>query len=305
MTEPKTRAIIGCDTTWDYSQLMPIACLLWRDLVGYTPRVMLIGDEAAWAIDSCTRAALAALRHHAIEHVFVRPTAGYKTSAVAMTARTHAACDPTLPDEDWLLIADADLWPTHRDVYRQHEGRAERVVAYFYDANCFQNKEQVVRGWDDQVPFQPVSSNYFTMKVGAFRELYQYASPDVSEGVRATLDTYLRPRMERIPEKASDEQWHFDEYRMSELLCRQEWFERDVVLLPRRGEHRRGHLAPWDMGGDWEGGMRVGEWVDVHIRKGVYAHRRWEKLLPVIDHLLPMHTAWIREYFDHSTEDAP
>ena len=304
MNNHLTRAIIGCDTTWDYAQLMPIGCLLWRDLVGYTPRVMLVGNEAAWSVDSCTSAALAALRHHGIEHVFVRPAPSYKTSTVAMTARTHAACDPALPGEAWLLLADADLWPTSRSVYRRHEHRAERAVAYFHNANCFQNKEEVLSGWDAQVPFQPISSNYFTMRVGGFRELYRYASPDSGESVRATLDEHLRPRMERIPEKASDAQWHFDEYRMSERLCRQPWFDRDVVLVPRGGEHPRGHLAPWAEGGDWEGGMRVEEWVDVHIRKGVYAERRWEKLLPVLHRLLPMHAEWMRGYFEDSVKDA-
>ena len=58
----RTVVAVGSSTHWDYSLPLPLACLLWRDVIGHEPRALLVGGKKDWQRESLTRAALEALR---------------------------------------------------------------------------------------------------------------------------------------------------------------------------------------------------------------------------------------------------
>lgn len=295
---------LGCDPHWDYSVLLPITCLLWRDLVGHQPYVALIGDEAEWQADAAASVALRALRHHGFDLRFVAKFGDYKSANLAQSIRQHVPADHAIDGAAWVMMADADMWPIQRDFFHQHVGRSERLVSYFADGDCWLGKEFFLKCWAENVPSQSLPTPYFTMRASEWRTLYGYASSDIGAALRATFDAYQRPRVAAPGPgwSASTITWYFDQYYMTERACRQEWFPEEAFLIPGAG-YRRGHLLGWtDAPASWESpsGNVLPAWLDLHIRKGCYINRRWEALLPPIGVCLPQHAEWARTYFEEA-----
>ena len=314
--EHPTIVAIGCSTHWDYALLVPVACLLWKEVVGHSPVALLVGSEAEWKQTPLTSVALDAIRELGsigvgFEHI---PTSDrYDAGTLAQSVRQHYAAASHVRWDQWVTVSDADLFPLKRDFYHQHDGRDEPAVCYFANGDCFQGKEEALSGWAAQRPFQSIPTCHVVMRATTWRELYGYGvlprEPEyarlghVAAALYATLDRKLLPRLEgKDPRGRATEAWYFDQYYLTERLCRQEWFSDRALLVPRTSQTERGHLVLWELGGGWQEGIFDPSWVDVHVRHGVYDKRRWLPLLDAIRHALPSREAWARDYFERATQ---
>ena len=301
METERTIVAIGSSTHWDYSLPLPLACLLWRDVIGHEPRALLVGGKKDWQKESLTEIALETLRAWKISYAFVGRVPGFDDGTVAQSARQHAAADSAIPDDQWVMMSDADLLPLQRGHYQQHVGAPARAVCYHGNGDCFQGPAAALAGWDAGVPFQSIPTCHVAMRAADWRALYGLTG-DIRASLKRTLEEVLAPRIAgKTPGEASDACWHFDQYYLTERICRT-FSPAEAVLLRRdasvdRLDSQVGRAA------DWVAPFDAGRWVDAHVRKGIYAERRWEPLVRIAGALLPDRAAEVGDYFERAASE--
>ncbi len=301
----KTLVCFGSSTMTDYAFLAPLTALMWRDVIGHTPRVFLVGTKSEWVSLGRTRAAVEALEHHRIEHQFVdrfqalkdRPEV-YQDSTVAQNIRQHASSDPSIPDEQWVMMSDADLWPLRREFYHQHEGAAERAVLLYSNGDHFQGKDETLAKIDADagIDWQSIPTCHVTMRACEWRDLYHPVTGDILESTRNTLDKYLLPTMKKFPARAGWEMWMSDQRIVTERLCRQSWFPSEIRFVERRGHSPVDRLdrgCPHDWYSDH---FDKDRWTDAHMHKGSHSDEKWADIRPILSALLPQHLEWAEGY---------
>ena len=110
------RVILACTANPRYAFALPIACRLWQR-IGYEPIVMLVGNQIEWEGPGL---ALAWSKLAKSEY-WVLPIEGYNDSTVAQCARL-AGWMLAMPGE-YVLTADADMWPLGSAYFRKESGR--------------------------------------------------------------------------------------------------------------------------------------------------------------------------------------
>ena len=300
-----TVVAIGCSETSEYAFLIPFSAVLWRDVIGFTPRIFLIGDEAEW---SCGRlgATVAALKSQEIRYQFVPHIDGYIDSTLAQNVRHYAAASSDIDENQWVMVSDADIWPIHRDFYHQHVNSlislTMKAFSYYSNGDHFQGKEVTLAKWDsgDWSTLQTLPTCHIAMRAKEWRTLFDLIPDNVVGSMKAYLDRVLKPRFEgkdpATSGEASWECWMSDQRIVTERLCRQDWFDSQVRLVSRAGHPPvdrldRSHPDDWD-------GFDVDRWVDAHVLKAPEEEANWSRILPILDVLIPQHGAWARAYRD-------
>ena len=190
MMESTTVALASSQDA-DYEFLSVITALLWRDHIGFRPIVYLVGTFEEWSTGSHA-VVLQALRYHGIERRFVQRIDGYPYSTVAQNIRQHVAADPAIPADEWVMPADADLFPLRRTFYQAHVGSAVRACLYYANGDRFEGKAKTMRRAEGRIPYQSIPTCHVTMRAGTWRELYKYTTSDPATEMRATLDDWLK-----------------------------------------------------------------------------------------------------------------
>ena len=292
-----TVVAIGSSTARDYSFLLPFTCLFWREVAGHVPLALLIGDEEEW------RSGKARVPHQALVDLGVDfrvvPRVGdYHDSTLAQNVRQHAAALSWIPDDTWIMMSDADLWPLRRDYYHQHVDRSGiRAACYGANGDHFLGKQDVLRKVASGEDFQSIPTCHIAMRAREWRALYDPVPDDLGASIVKTLGAWLPPAISRDP-KPDREDWHAwmsDQRIVTHKLCQQDWFPGDAALFHRRGvppvdRLDRNHL------GDWVDTFDATRWVDAHLLRAPDEDGQWEYLLPIVDHLLPEYAGWAREY---------
>lgn len=305
----KTHVVMGCTIESDYSLPLPITCLLWRELVGFEPRVYIVGSLRSW----CERAPLVtlnALSRHRIEAFQLSPYIDYPDGTVAKHIRQHAAAERFFCDDDWVMPADADLWPLVRDFYHQHEGAAERAVLYYSNGDHFTRKDAALDGFDAGVRFFTIPMCHATMRARDWRAAWNLVPDDMSASLIATFKRYGVNDASRVPDGETPAAWKWwvnsDQRLLTERLCRQDWFPAHaaagggtvgaVRFIERRGGPPRDRLDR-AFPHVWHAPFEAGHYTDAHLPKEPERPERWARLLPIVDALLPQHSAWARSYY--------
>jgi len=307
----RTIVSIGCSSDADYNFPLPITCLLWSEVVGYRPLVMLVGSDEEWRQSRRLAVALEALLHLGFPPVFLGRIEGYPDGTLAQSCRQHAAALSWIGDNDWLMPADADLWPLRRQFYHQHEGTKHRAVLYYGNGDHFGGKAATLERAAAGLRSQTIPTCHATMRARDWRAIYRPIAGDIAASVKQSLDAWL-------PTKSNDPDpnmtlWMADQQLLTDALCQQPWFpdtrlddrnefgaikattlDQSVLFITRRGHPPVDRLCRSDR--NWPPFDVQHGWTDAHIFKAPDSEEPWSHEVQLIDALLPKHSEWARSY---------
>jgi hypothetical protein len=289
----RTRVVIGCSTTPDYAFLLPITCLLWREVVGYKLLVLLAGSRSKWI--NGVGDFVTSEMPFGTEVQWIGGAGDYSEATIAQNSRQHASVLSFIEDDEWLMPADADLWPLKRDFYHQHEGTVYKAVCYYSNGDHFSSKQDVLERADRGLGSQTIPTCHVAMRARDWRAIYGLTSGEsVAVAAKRTLDAWLPGRVEVPGRDMGMHVWMSDQQIMTEALCQQFWFPDKALMVERRGHPPldrldRSHRNDWNT-------FDASRWTDAHVHRTPWGDWEWSTLLPIVDALLPDHSKWVREY---------
>ena len=293
----KTWVAVSANTIRDYSFMLPLSSLFWRDVIGHTPLLLMVGD---WEGDARSRVSLAAIQELGFEVHPVKEIPGYLSANVAQNVREHAAVDLRIADEDWIIPSDADLWPFKPEFYRQHLSVPEstKAIVLYCNGDGFVSKEDFLSKADVLIRAQTIPTCHVIMRAATWRSLYQIKTGDDLQAVtKRTMDSWIPQRIVgKSPSDAAFVSWMSDQDIVTWQLCRQDWFPQDAIMVPRFGyppEDRlcRSNVPSWPV-------KDIGKYVDCHGWKAPDSPEHWNLLRPLIAHFLPKWVEWADAYRD-------
>ncbi|MES2179818.1 MAG: hypothetical protein V4550_18300 [Gemmatimonadota bacterium] len=334
----RTIVALGCSQTSDYSFLLPITALFWRR-VGFEPLAIIVGDHKdsgslAWSNDPKTKVTFDQLIAHRIPTYSVSAIDGYPIATMAQNVRQHAAglrivsdfgnkfdTELVIDENDWVMPADADLWPLRPEFYTQHENSPYRAVSYYWNGDHFVGKTAFLKAIAAGKRTQTIPTCHVAMRAKDWRETYGLnVGENLYDAVKRTLDIWFRT----YPADSFNT-WMSDQDIMTANLCRQPWFPTgtppddggthasgDVLFVGRRGHPPVDRLCrsvyeSWVAQTFAEGGARLrladpARWTDAHVFRAPFADDNWMRLLMLIDAYIPEHGTWARGYRNEYVE---
>lgn len=295
----KTYVAIGCSRDRDYSFLLPLTCLFWRDVIGYTPIAFLAGSSFDWQSTPPTNVVLNALVHDLVDGLairFIGAVEGYPEHTAAQNVRQHAAVVPVIADDAWIMPADADLWPLKKAFYHQHEGTPHRAVCYYGNGDHFQGKDVTMRRVAQGLRTQTIPTCHVAMRAKDWREIYSLDSAaNPAAHIKRTLDSYIAARAPGGD--AGMDLWMSDQQIMTEALCQQTWFPQMALMVERRGHPPVDRLCRSVLE-YWQEPFDPARWTDAHLHKSPESDEHWAYELQIIRALMPQHAEWAQQYRD-------
>lgn len=274
-----TRVIIGTSNWRDYAFCAPLAALLWREVVGHEPYLLLVGTEEDWQKPKRNLAVLEMVRRLKIDHRLIPAADGYETHVTAQNCRQHAAALP-FANDDWLMLSDADLFPMKRDFYHQHGGASHRFVLYYANGDHYQS----------------YPTCHMMARASEWRKLYGLKpSGDLTGQMERNLDNYLKPKVQGLaPSEVGWISWMNDQWMFTEWIKKQPWYPDGVLHIERKGHPPVDRL---DRGcpQDWND-LDVGRWTDCHTLRPADQEPYWGKVRKIFEALVPDHVQAIDEY---------
>lgn len=271
-----THVTIGANEISDYQFLAPLTAMIWREVIGFNPIVMVVGNWLDPKLGNISvnrgKAALKALKDHAINIQYVMPMPDLETGRTAQQCRELVGC-LHLPEQDWAMPADADLWPIRKEFYQQHQSKPGRVTSYYSNGDHYQT----------------LPTCHVTMELYNWRRLYNVNSgDDITAACYRNLHEWLPIR----------KYWHQD-MPFTLWMADQGIVAHKVLNLPEGFEkvERRGHppVDRIDRNGWPTEPYSLDQYVDAHMPRRP-DEMNWPKVLFLFEKLLPHHAQWVREY---------
>lgn len=259
-----TRVIISSNTIGDYQFPLALGALLWREVIGYEPLLLLVDD---WHRDKRSRIALSFIESIGFEHKLVGTMPPYETSTYSQGVRQHASVY-NIPEDTWLMSSDADMFPLRKEFYHQHEGTGKKYV--FYHANGH-----------DYLCF-PIC--HVTAQVSTWREVMgTKEGEDIAVATRRSTDSWLTAeRLAGLPARArSATIWMADQFQMSDRIRLMPWYPGKVLMIERGGHTPRLDRSAWPERYD------AGSYVDSHILRCAHQPANWPRVRPIFEQLVP------------------
>lgn len=278
MTDPRI-VTLGCSTVHDYSFLLPLSCLAWRERIGFEPLVFLVGDEREWSADERGKVVcLNALRHHKIRVEFVPHMEGVEDATISQSVRLHAAALSDLDSESILTPSDADLIPLRRGFYVE---RFQEPITSLY-ANGYLGEEKT------HLPTCHILARVKTWR--SFMGLNGY-------GIEAELKaSFLAAGLaEKMAQRAADPKknwgwvWFLDEHHLSNRILSSGLA---VHRVDRDGHPPKDRLDR----SCWPESYDPSQYTDCHSIRPGWTPANWPRLRPLLAWALPQHLAWMEEY---------
>lgn len=311
----KTTVVIGCTAGSDWALPLPFTCLFWREVVGYEPYVFLVGTDAEISSAPMVRT-MDALRQFEVRYAVVEPVAGHSLVASAKHVRQHAASLSMFTDGDWIMAADADLWPLKRDFYHQHDDDGEQLaVLYYYNGDGFKSAEATLPAFESDHRFPTIPMCHTTLRAREWRSAWQLEPDDLRGSMKRTFERRRVGDVSRRPEDETPENWAWwmdsDQRVSTATLCEQPWFSDRVKFIERppgkegppddrldRGNLKHGWGGPgsFALANALKKSASTLPWLDAHVPKNPHEPKEWGRLLPLIDSLLPAHSAFARTF---------
>ncbi len=267
-----THVTLGANSIRDYEFLAPLSALIWRDRIGFHPIVLktYVPGEAAQK-----RSVIAheALLHHKLDFVMVPAVEGgplWETGRTAQQSRELVGC-LDLPDTDWAMPSDADLWPIKSSYYQQHYGYPGRVVSYYSNGDHYQT----------------LPTCHVTMQLSKWRELYGVKAGDnMTAAIKRNCDAWMPVRRWKIWED-NFAMWMADQAIVSEKV---EALPEKYVRIERRGHPPVDRIDR----GNWQ--PLTEAIIDAHLLRPADQDSHWTKIRSLIGQIIPQHSAWADSY---------
>ena len=275
-----TTVVIGCSNWRDYSFPAPIAALLWREVVGYKPLILLVKkDGTDWTSPPRNQVVTDFLVEHGLEFRYVNQVDPYESHVTAQNCRQHVAALNCFADDDWIMLSDADLWPLKRDFYHLHEGRKERFVMYYANGDHYQS----------------YPTCHMTARARDWRSVMCLIRNDDLEGqLKKNLDAYLKPKMDgQAPSQASWKAWMNDQWMFTEWIRKMPWFPLDVFHIERVGHPPVDRLdrSAWP-----QSPVNLTSYTDSHILRPADQPENWPRMKEIVEQVLPKYADRIEKF---------
>ncbi len=287
------RAIIASTVDHDYSFLAVIAALLWRDRIGFTPSMFLVGTEAEWVTHKYGRVVMGAISQHSIHHVFVDHQEGVLDKTVAQCCRQYAACHPFAAD-DYLISTDADLLPIKKDFYHFHNPKAHAIGLWY--ANAYIGEEEF--HWPSCHYGMLVSTwrEVMGLEVGKMPEnmVLNFAEYGLPEKMAAWNAEIERAHAAGAPADAKHfwPVWFTDELVASAKIKTSQYYPDRVLKINRDGHPPKDRLDR----SAWPFYVDVNRYTDSHSLRPGWSSPNWPRLAPFLKKILPAHEKWLDQY---------
>lgn len=280
----------------DYSYLLPFACLLWREVIGFEPVVLLVGDEREWAAESGPKACLSALRRFGFVHRFVGRIEGHTDVAMSKHSRQHLAAWSSISDDTWIIPSDADLWPFQRSYYQRHEAPSAakyKAMLYYANGDAFESGADAIAKFEANRRFFTIPMCHVAMRAREWRSSYNLLADDLTGSMRQTFARYGIGDASNCPDGETEVGWTWwvnsDQRVLTYVLAKQPWFDSSTHYVVRVGRPPIDRLdrstKSWS-----KGPLDLDLYVDAHVHKK--PETAWQDLEPIIARFLPNKLAW-------------
>lgn len=275
-------AVISSDAYSNYSFYAPLTAAVWRAR-GYTPLLLLVGDEKRWNDDPRLRIIADKSAHAGAVICFLGEHPQHRPATVAQLSRLYAcALSSTLTADDYLLTSDVDMWPLGSWV---GGGRDPSKAFQLYYANAYPDRTNKfpicyigarVRSWLEVMLSR--ASFYQALNLCAARP----ATPE-NAGI------FHRIRDEDIPLDV----WTFDETYFGECLSAWSGFPANCQMIDR--DMRRDGERRLDRAG-WVDISALNGYADAHLLRPGYSAENWSRVRRLFRLLFPDRLAWADAY---------
>lgn len=98
-----------------YSFCLPIACFLWKNIMGYTPIVFLV-DKQKWDESKHGSYIINRLKEMEIDYFYINKIEGVSAATVSKVSRLYsfAMCNK----DDYMITSDADMFPFSKEIFK-------------------------------------------------------------------------------------------------------------------------------------------------------------------------------------------
>jgi len=287
------RAIIASTPDHDYSFLALIAALLWRDRIGFTPSLFLVGTEAEWQTHQYARVVMGAISHHSIHHVFVPHMEGVLDKTIAQCCRQYAACHP-FPDGDYLLCSDADLLPLRKEFYHQQNLKTHAIGLWY--ANAYLGEEDFHWPSCHYGALASIWREVIGLEIGKMAECMtrNFAEYGLPEKMAAWNAEVARAQAAKEPADAKHfwPVWFTDELVASKKIKESQYYPSRVLKIPRDGHPPKDRLDR----SSWPFFIDPAKYTDCHSLRPGWSAPNWPRLAPFLKKVLPGHEKWLDQY---------
>lgn len=268
-----TRVVIGVSSWRDYSFLAPLTAVIWKDLIGLEPFLMLVGD---WTTPERNRVALSALKYLEIEHVPVGTLEGYPEATLAQNCRQHAAVMP-FPGDAWLMLSDADLWPINQRFYYKHEAPGRHELALYYS-----NGDH----------YQTFPTCHQVARARTWREIMGYKEgDDLRTAVLRNLEPWLKGNAYGFKDP-NFAVWMSDQAMATDKIKAWKGFPGLAMQIERPGHPPADRVdrSVWPKALDLKGK------TDAHVLRPADQPGNWERVRELFGKLCPKRLEWADHY---------
>ena len=278
-TMTKQYVAMGCSTVHDYSFLLPISCLAWRERIGFEPVVFLVGDEDEWSQDDRGKMpCLIALLGHPFRVEFVPHMEGVEDATISQSVRLHAAALRDLEPDALLTPCDADLIPLRRSFYM--DNFREPITSLY--ANGYPGEDAT-----------HLPTCHIQARVKTWRAFMGLNGQGIPAALKASFEAAgLAAKMEQRkadPKKNWGWVWFLDEHHLSNRIL-------SSGLAVHR-VNREGH-PPVDRldRSCWPETYDPSQYTDGHSIRPGWTPANWPRLRPLLAWALPHHLPWLDAY---------
>lgn len=240
-----------------YLFFMPIACMIWKHVIGYEPIAIFAGNESSWKKNDKQSFVIGETKKFAKVH-FIPPSINkVKPSTIAQVSRLYASSIPWLNEDDYLIISDVDTFPIDADWLNSQD---YGIDFHIWNGYVFKNQ------------------NRFAMchlggSVKVWREMMDIKPVGMTKVLKANLDKYR-------------DGWRYDELLATEkILSWNGWPDRVQFV---DDSYESGKPTPVIYRGDRNENIYPGTisgYVEAHVwRPGFFEHK-WENNLAFLSHL--------------------
>jgi hypothetical protein len=247
--------IMSCDDNPLYIDLMPLTCLLWSRVVGYTPTVILVGDPAKWMEDQRLRYVCDTARAWGARLHWLTPLPQFRTATVSQVSRLFAAALPGWHGNPYLLTSDVDMWPLSGAWFRRAD--FSKPLHHFY-ANSSGYKQFAI------------------CYVGAPRTYWQQLMGMTAAPIALHVEHAISAAGAC---KDGSQHWNLDEQLLTAAIMRRDW-RNEMWCNERSGCPPNDRIDRYR----WPDAIDLTGKVDAHVVRPLHAHVK--KLAAVLDRIL-------------------
>jgi hypothetical protein len=252
--------VYSTDDHPNYDFFAPITALMWREVAGFTPYVVTVGDVASVVHDALSRVG-------AID-VPCTPWPGVGKAAFAQLVRLFAYCDTRFAGDDYLLMGDCDAWPLSPSVFRR---RHECDLFLMYDATA--------------MPTYPMG--YVGAPVYLWQQLMGIEAKSPADGLAQLYAT------DPLLVSGARDGFNYDEHLVSGRIHEWSGHPHQCYREPRAGTPCRGRIDRMC----WPANPKADGMIDAHLVRPGWTDDNWRRIRPLLEQLLtPDWLVWCDSY---------